>query len=189
MGRPKALLLDHDGAPLAGRVVERLREAGCARVTVVLGAAAEEATSLLRPYDVEVVVAENWEVGMGGSLRRGLEVLRDTEARAALVTLVDLPDVDARVMARVLDAGQAGDLERTLARATYGGRPGHPVLIGRDHWSPLIPTLDGDEGARGYLSRHHVVEVPCDDLATGHDVDRPEQLLGRLDGTAPPGSA
>jgi molybdenum cofactor cytidylyltransferase/nicotine blue oxidoreductase len=190
MGRPKALLVDHDGAPLAGRVVERLREAGCARVTVVLGAAAEEATALLRPYDVEVVVAENWDAGMGASLRRGLDVLRDTtEAQAALVTLVDLPDVDARVMARVLDAGRAGDLGGTLARATYDGRPGHPVLIGRDHWSPLITTLDGDEGARGYLSGHDVVEVSCDDLATGHDVDRPEQLLGRLDGTAPPGSA
>jgi CTP:molybdopterin cytidylyltransferase MocA len=189
MGRPKALLVDHDGAPLAGRVVERLRDAGCSRVTVVLGAAAEEATALLRRYDVEVVVAENWDVGMGASLRRGLEVLRDTGTHAALVTLVDLPDVDARVMARILDAGQVDDLERTLARATYGGRPGHPVLIGRDHWSPLITTLDGDEGARGYLSGHDVVEVPCDDLATGRDVDRPEQLLGRLDGTAPPGSA
>ena len=24
-----------------------------------------------------------------------------------------------------------------LVRATYAGRPGHPVLIGRDHWAPL----------------------------------------------------
>jgi len=188
MGRPKALLVDHDGVPLAGRVVVRLREAGCARVTVVLGAAAGEAAALLRPYDVEVVVAEDWSTGMGASLRRGLGVLRSSGAPAALVTLVDLPDVDARVMARVLDAG-ADVLEGALVRATYGGRPGHPVLIGRDHWSPLCETLDADQGARGYLSGHDVVEVPCDDLATGRDVDRPEQLLERLDGTVPPGSA
>ncbi|WP_148574073.1 nucleotidyltransferase family protein [Nocardioides caldifontis] len=179
MGRPKALLTDEDGRPLAGTVVERLREAGCASVTVVVGAAAEEATALLRAYDVEVVVAQDWATGMGASMRRGLEALAGSRATAALVTLVDLPDVGAPVMARVLGEWRAaGSRESALLRATYAGRPGHPVLIGRTHWPALRETLEGDAGARRYLADHagEVVAVPCDDLATGEDVDRPEQL-------------
>jgi CTP:molybdopterin cytidylyltransferase MocA len=193
MGRPKALLTGEGGRPLAGTVVERLRAAGCATVTVVVGAAAEEAAALLRPYDVDVVVADDWANGMGASMRRGLEALTATEAAAALVTLVDLPDVDVRVMSRVLDRWQShGEAEDALLRATYGGRPGHPVLIGRAHWPALVESLQGDEGARGYLADRDVVAVPCDDLATGRDVDRPDQLGALVDGpggTVPPDPA
>ena len=57
----------------------------------------------------------------------------------------------------------------------YDGRPGHPVLIGRDHWAPLVAELDGDRGAADYLWRHDSGTVECADLATGQDVDRPQE--------------
>ena len=61
----------------------------------------------------------------------------------------------------------------TLRQAHFGGRPGHPVVIGRAHWAPLRATLAGDTGARPYLLAHHVLAVPCDDLGTGVDIDVP----------------
>jgi CTP:molybdopterin cytidylyltransferase MocA len=160
--------------------VERLRVAGCGRTTVVLGAAAEQAAALL-PTDpdgaVEVVVAEDWAEGMGASLRRGLEAVIGTGADAALVTLVDLPDVDEVVMRRVLERWRdSGGRTDALARATYDGRPGHPVLLGSDHWAALVSSVSGDSGAQGYLDGRTLSEVSCEDLATGRDVDRPEDL-------------
>jgi CTP:molybdopterin cytidylyltransferase MocA len=105
------------------------------------------------------------------------------DARAALVTLVDLPDVGPEVVRRVLAAWQAeGSGPDALVRATYDGRPGHPVLLGRQHWTPLRKRLSGDVGAGPYLAEQHagrkVIEVSCEDLATGRDVDRPEELPG-----------
>ena len=47
MGTPKALLRDGAGVPFLDRAVGRLLDGGCASVTVVLGAAAEEARSVL----------------------------------------------------------------------------------------------------------------------------------------------
>ena len=79
-----------------------------------------------------------------------------------------------RRLRRVLPAGAAA-----LVRATYSGRPGHPVLIGRDHWAPVAATAGGDSGAREYLLARGVVECECGDLATGRDVDRPEDLPPR----------
>lgn len=176
MGRPKALVRDADGTSWLTRSVGVLVEAGCDSVVVVLGAEAEAAAALLGSVwtpsvtgpSVEAVVAEDWAEGIGASLRAGLVASRRTPAETALVHLVDLPDIGAAVVARVQAAATGPG---SLARATYDGTPGHPVLIGRDHWQPLIDSLAGDEGARSYLAGHGTSYVECGDLATGRDVD------------------
>ena len=59
----------------------------------------------------------------------------------------------------------------TSTRAAYHGVPGHPVLIGSDHWAGVVATATGDRGARDFLAAHEVALVECGDLATGVDVD------------------
>jgi CTP:molybdopterin cytidylyltransferase MocA len=167
MGTPKALVRDADGTSWLLRSVATLRDGGCDPVTVVLGAAADEARALLEDQDVEVVFAEDWAEGLGASLRAGLGALGVAD-EAALVLLVDLPDVGADVVRRLLEGPVAA---ATLARAAYDGTPGHPVLIGRDHWAGVIASARGDQGARAYLKEHGVDLVECGDLATGRDVD------------------
>jgi CTP:molybdopterin cytidylyltransferase MocA len=163
MGMPKALVPGW----LSG-AVEALHDGGCVRVVVVLGARAEEARPLV-PSSAAVVVAPDWADGMSRSLHAGLVALEVGDAPAALVHLVDLPDVTADVVRRVLAVGIDEDV---LARATYDGRPGHPVLLGRAHWQPVLDSATGDEGARGDLASHDHVVVECGDLAAGADVDR-----------------
>lgn len=184
MGTPKALLHDADGTPRTLVAARGLLEAGCREVVVVLGAAAAEAEVLLRaerrPEEVVTpVVAADWAAGMGLSLRAGLQAVapaRESVA-AALVMLVDLPDVGAAVHRRVVTRWRAGGSSSdSLLRATYAGTPGHPVLLGREHWVPLAAELGGDAGAQRYLVRHRVRSVTCEDLASGRDVDRPEDL-------------
>jgi CTP:molybdopterin cytidylyltransferase MocA len=183
MGTPKALLRDPAGVPYLDRTVGGLLDGGCASVSVVLGASADEARALLDEAGwvaddaVAVVEAADWSSGMGASLRAGLSALTSqapAEVVAALVTLVDLPDVGDDVVRRVLASGPLGP--DTLARASYDGEPGHPVLLGRDHWSGVAGTATGDRGARDYLATHDVRAVECGDLATGRDVDRPTDL-------------
>lgn len=170
LGTPKALVHDADGTSWLRRAVSTLREGDCSRVTVVLGAAAAEAAALLDDQDVTVVVAEDWALGLGESLRTGLAALADSHAVAAVVTLVDLPDVSAEVVRRLV----ATDADRgTLSRAVYGGEPGHPVVLGRDHWEGVSASASGDRGARDYLAAHDVWLVECGDLASGRDVDHP----------------
>lgn len=167
---PKALVRDDAGTPWLTRSVQVLRDGGCEQVVVVLGAAADEAEPLLAGLNgVSTVRSKDWSSGMGASLATGLAALDATTADAALVHLVDLPDVTAPVIARVL---AAGDSATALARASYHGGPGHPVLIGRDHWAGVAESATGDRGARAYLAAHEVALIECGDLATGADVDR-----------------
>lgn len=195
-GGPKALARLATGEAFVAHAATTLYAGGLPRVVVVLGAAADAARGLV-PSDpwCSVVVAEDWAEGMGASLRAGLAAVgpdvvehrgRADEAvgdavdavDAVVVTLVDLPDlagdVVARLVARTLPApATAADARRALGRAAYAGVPGHPVLIGRDHWPRVAAAAHGDEGARSVFAAYPHVTVECGDLATGHDVDHP----------------
>jgi len=173
MGGPKALV-ELDGEPLVRRALRVLSGGGCSTLLVVVGAAADDVRAVLPP-DLVVVEATGWAEGMGASLRAGLSGLAglDDPPEAALVHLVDLPGVTAAAVARLV----ADPDPDALRRASYDGRPAHPVLIGRSHWSPVIASATGDAGARAYLAGHPSLElVVCGDVADPDDVDTPEAL-------------
>lgn len=174
MGQPKALVRGLDDEPWVVSSARVLAEGGCFETVVVIGAQAGDVRTLLAGQPVTVVEASDWAAGMGSSLREGLRALANTPAEAALIHLVDLPDVGANVVERLLALAESD----ALARATYDGKPGHPVLIGREHWAAIAQDAGGDIGARGYLDRHRVVDVDCTDLASGVDVDDIESMLG-----------
>jgi CTP:molybdopterin cytidylyltransferase MocA len=160
MGIPKALKRSADAVPWIDTAVTVLEAAGCAPVFVVLGAAPDAAV----PPTARVVFAEDWDTGMAASLRAGLAT---ASGDAALVTLVDLPGLPVAVAERIV----AGATEHSLAQAVFGGRPGHPVLIGSAHWNAVSADVTGDRGARGYLVANGVVEIECGDLWDGADID------------------
>lgn len=176
MGRPKALVEGADGVPWVVSAARTLAAGGCSQTVIVLGAAAEAARAALRDEPVRIVEAADWEAGMGASLLAGLIAIAGSPAQAALVHLVDLPDVGPRVVQRIAALSAPG----VLARAGYGHGKGHPVLLGRDHWAAIAAECAGDRGARAYLARHPVVAVDCSDLATGADVDDHETYVSML---------
>lgn len=174
MGGPKALVRDQAGVPWVVRTARLLTEAGCAPVVVVVGAAAEAVRAELTTEPVDVVEATDWLEGMGASLRIGLTYLRAhiPAPEAVVVVPVDVPGLTAAAVRRVTQ--KAGD--DALVRATYDGTPGHPVVIGRAHWTGVIASARGDEGARAYLREHRAEPVECSDVADGGDVDTADAL-------------
>lgn len=137
---------------------------------VVVGAAGAEVAALLPP-DLLVVENPGHTEGMGSSLRLGLRSL-GTDCDAVVVLLVDLPRVGAPVTERVVRAaGPAAHARRALLRAAYQGSPGHPVVLGREHWPGVIASAVGETGARGYFRQHPPRLIECGDIGSGEDVD------------------
>ena len=169
-GSPKSLRRAPDGTPWLEIACASLRDAGCREVIVVLGAEADAAAELV-PRGALAVVASDWHDGQSASLKVGLAAAATSSADAALLTLVDLPGQTAAAGRRVMEAAM-DDARGTLARAHYDGEPGHPVLLGRDHWGDVAASVSGDMGARDYLVEHLTVEVDCTDLGGGADVDQ-----------------
>jgi CTP:molybdopterin cytidylyltransferase MocA len=168
---PKALL-PYRGRPLLEHAVAVLRDGGCERVLVVLGAQADGVAARARLDGCALVRNPDWESGVGSSLRVGLAAL-PPDAPAALVALVDTPGVGPAAVARMLTAHQRG---ARLAAAAYGGRRAHPVLIGAGYWAEAARGAVGDAGARALLAAHaDVLElVECGDVARPDDIDTPE---------------
>ena len=160
-GGPKAPYI-FQGKRLVDRAVENSRDAGIDKVFVVLGAWVGEVPN------AELIINQNWQEGMGSSLRVGLtELIPQIEIEEVLVSLVDLPDLNGALFSRI--AKSPGH----LVAATYKGVRGHPVKIERRHWIPIIETLSGDSGAKDYLNSHasELVLVEVGHLATGEDLD------------------
>lgn len=149
-GSPKQRLL-------LPRVLERVRRSSVDEIVVVVGAYEIET-------DARAVPCPEWEYGPGASLRCGLAAL-PPGTEAAVVVLADGPDLHPAAIDRVVERwrGEAG----ALLAATYTGQRGHPVLIDRSLWGD-VP----DEGLRALSA----VPVPCDDLGSPGDVDRPTDL-------------
>jgi CTP:molybdopterin cytidylyltransferase MocA len=173
LGIPKALVAGPDGTAWVVRAIETLVAGGADPVYVVVGAAADRVRERA-PAGVNVVDAVEWAEGMGASLRAGVGAIAASEsaADAIVVLLVDTPGVGPEAVRRLVGRASAD----TLSRATYDGRPGHPVLIGRNHWAGVMESARGDRGARDYLTQHGVVDVECGDMADGTDIDTPEAL-------------
>jgi len=155
-------------ADLAGQpVLERVVGNACAvpaleRIVVVLGAHADEIRARVDFMDAEPVVCPDWREGQAASLRTGLRALDG--ARKVVVLLGDQPLVTPQVIARFVD-------EPVGSRAAYDGVPGHPASLGPRLIREAL-TLTGDRGLRD--ARWRLVE--CGRLASGRDIDTPDDL-------------
>lgn len=179
---PKVLLREATGASLLERAVRTLADGGCRPVVVVTGAWREEVEAevdrLRRSTglgeQLMEVYCRQWGQGMGSSLRTGLQSLADGPWLAAVVTLADLTGQASPVVCRLLESCPAD--ATALARVTHRGRPGHPVLLGREHWQAACDVAHGDQGARRLLRAAGALEVECGDLVSGDDVDRRQDV-------------
>jgi len=159
-----------EGRPLLEHAVQAMVASPVGRVLVVLGADAGEVVGRVDMHGAEPHVAERWQEGQSASLASGLAELEDCEA--VVVTLGDQPRISPDAIRRVIGARGRG---AAAVRATYGGKPGHPVLLERDLFARLR-DVSGDHGARNLLMSVQTREVPCDDLGGGEDVDTPAEL-------------
>lgn len=166
-GHPKALARDPGGTAWVTLAAAVLAAAGCDPVLVALVARRDEAAPLV-PEAAHIVPVEGWAGGLSETLRCALAAAAETDAVAALLVPVDTPELPATACARLL-RGAAPD---SLARAVYRGEPGHPVLVGREHWRELAGTVSGDQGAGPFLRARGARAVECSDLWHGGDIDR-----------------
>jgi CTP:molybdopterin cytidylyltransferase MocA len=179
-GAPKQLAY-LDGVPLLEHALRTMTAAPVGRVVVVLGSGADEIARAVDLYGAEPLVCARWDEGQSASLACGLAELADCDA--VVVTLGDQPRVSPDAIRRVI-AARASSVEpdgsrdaggAAAVRATYGGNPGHPVLLERELFGQLR-NVTGDKGARNLLLSVQVRDVPCDDLGGGEDVDTPAEL-------------
>jgi CTP:molybdopterin cytidylyltransferase MocA len=160
------------GKPLLAHAIDAALAWPTDATIVVLGSRAAEIEESLDLGGVTVVRCADWAHGSGASLRAGLVALAEDVA-AAMIGLGDEPLVPAAAASRLLGARAPGT---NALRATYRGRPGHPVLIERPLFASLIDALP-DARPGDLLREAGVVAVDCTDLGDPVDIDTPADLV------------
>jgi nicotine blue oxidoreductase len=168
LGTPKASLVV-GGQRLVDRAINNFTSAGVSEIYVVLGAWQGVVEG------AHVIVNENWQDGMASSLKIGLEhISKNTAATDVTISLVDLPGMTPDAIREVVQSSH------DIVVGTFAGKPGHPVKFAKKYWNEISQSATGDMGARNFLKgRDDVHFIPLDHLATGKDIDTPEDLLGQ----------
>jgi len=175
MGGPNKLLAEINGRPLVRIAAEEALASKARPVIVVTGHQRERVEAAVRGLDVVLVHNPNFAGGLSTSLKAGIAAV-PADADGIIVCLGDMPQVDAKLIDRLLSAfdPEKGAL---VVVPTIDGKRGNPVVWSR-RFFPELAALDGDTGARHLIASYPeaVTEVPLTGNAALVDVDTPDAL-------------
>jgi molybdenum cofactor cytidylyltransferase len=175
MGAINKLIAEIGGKPLVRIAVEQALASHASPVIVVTGHERERVEAALAGLPVRFVNNPDYAEGLGTSLKAGIAAV-PAEADGVVVCLGDMPQVDRRLIDRLI---AAFDPERgaLVVVPTFDGRRGNPVVWARRFFHDLM-GITGDIGARHLIGSYAeaVVEVPVAGEAALTDIDTPESF-------------
>ncbi len=172
MGRPKQLL------PLGNKTIIRhcvdtIISALIRRIVVVVRPDAEGTAELLSGLPVSIVVNDNRDSDMAGSVRVGLASL-DQSRSAILVCLADHPLASAETIMSLMRAHQESP-DKIIIPA-YNGKRGHPNLFPATILQEIFILDTLRDVVRRDEKRVQVIDVPDEgvilDIDTKEDYER-----------------
>jgi molybdenum cofactor cytidylyltransferase len=175
MGAVNKLIAEIGGKPLVRIAAEQALASRASPVIVVTGHERDKVEAALADLPVRVVHNPDYADGLGTSLKTGIAAV-PADADGAIICLGDMPQVDARLIDKLLAAfdPETGAL---VVVPSIEGRRGNPVVWSR-RFFPDLMAVQGDIGARHIIASYveAVVEVPVAGDAALTDVDTPESL-------------
>ncbi|MFM2358234.1 MAG: hypothetical protein RLY16_226 [Bacteroidota bacterium] len=156
LGRPKQLLM-YDGKTLINRLLHMVHQAGQFSTVVVLGAAAVDIRQQMEDESSTIIINEQWEEGMGGSIKLGLTALlqQHPTVDGVMILVCDQPYLTAENIQALVQLQKETDLP--IAACYYAQILGTPALFHQTYFSQLL-NLKGDVGAK-YIIQHHQSQV------------------------------
>lgn len=168
MGQSKQLL-PWNNETLLTHAIKTAMESRVGHIYVVLGSNAEAHKKAIEGLPVSVVVNENWEKGMGSSLKAGLK--HALQSQAVLIMVCDQPFVTADHLNNLIEVAN-----QNIVASKYLDAVGVPALFNKEMFDDLM-NIGDEEGARKVILKHpHVLIV----LPSGMDLDTPEDYRNAL---------
>ena len=133
MGFPKQIA-EYKGETLIKQINE-LVNSFFEKVVVVLGYESDLILEITDFGNSEILINENWEEGIGSSLRTALmHIEKYKEFDKAFLFLADQPDVNRKVIEKLISSS---DETRDILVPQYRYRIGYPICIPKNYWDKL----------------------------------------------------
>jgi CTP:molybdopterin cytidylyltransferase MocA len=183
MGRDKALLPWRDGTFLSTTI--RALQPATELVIVVAGANAGSLEPIADSQAAFLVVNPNPQQGQFSSLQVGLQEVLNHGRDAAIITLVDRPPAEVDTVDQLKAVFLAGDEQIWAVVPEFGGKHGHPFVIGREMIEAFL-RAPVHSSARDVEHAHqaHIRYLSVNDPLAVANVDTPEDFEKLRAGTA-----
>jgi molybdenum cofactor cytidylyltransferase len=160
MGRPKQLL-PIQGQSLLQRIAQTALAANYQPVVVVLGAHLAQIQPQLQDLPVQIVENPDWSLGMGTSIRCGVQALLNQAPppEAVIILLCDQPFVSAALLRELRIVYAA--TQAPIVASAYADTLGVPALFS----AQLLPELAGlapQAGAKTLLQKYQAQVAQVD---------------------------
>jgi len=140
-------------------------------VIVVLGCRAEQCRLALHGLPLAIAENPDWELGMGSSIRTGIEAAEQEDLDGVILALADQPLVTAQTLDRL--GGAHLETGKPIVTSEYAGTVGVPVFFARKYFPHLL-ALAPAQGCKGVILAHagSAVRLECPEAAV--DIDTPQ---------------
>ena len=183
MGRDKALLPWRDGTFLSSAI--RALQPATELVIVVAGGNAANLSPIADANAAFLALNPNPQQGQFSSLQVGLREVLNRGRDAAIVTLVDRPPAEVETIQQLRAAFLGGDEQTWAVVPEFGGKHGHPFVIGREMIEVFLRApIHGSARDVEHANQAHIRYLPVSDPLVVANVDTPEDFEKLRAGTA-----
>jgi molybdenum cofactor cytidylyltransferase len=175
LGSPKQLL-QFEGRSLIRRAVEVSLEADFSPIIVVLGAFSMEISQELDGLPLHIANNDQWQFGMGTSIRAGMDKLlrveRDEQisTEGAALMVGDQPLVTSPLLEEL---SQTFFAHGGIVASAYSGTLGVPAIFGREFYEELR-AFPAEHGAKRLIQKHAGLVRPFPFPEGSVDIDTPQ---------------
>lgn len=175
MGQPKQLI-KLNGYSLLEHAVLTAKNSKADQVIVVLGSESEKSMEAIEHLPVEIVVNDQWNEGMGSSLKKGLTACQKKfpETRATLIMVCDQPSITTHHLNNLIDTYTK--TQKPIVASQYTSTFGVPAVFDHTLFQEILQLPDR-QGAKNIIMKHQknllAVDLPGGEI----DLDTPEDLL------------
>lgn len=172
MGQPK-MLLDFHGKTLLRHAVDEIKALRGSQLLVVTGCYHSLLKEILEQQQIAFVQNEQWQEGMGASIRTGIKYVMKhyAEVENVIIIVCDQPFLSADLLASLVTEKQKTG--KGIAASFYNEDVGTPVLFNKKYFDQLA-TLKGGQGARKIVQQFISDTVAIPFPGGGTDIDTPE---------------
>lgn len=172
MGQSKQLL-EIGGEQLLLKSTQVALQSIAEKVIVVLGANESAHRKVIEQLPCEIIVNEDWQLGMGSSLKKGLAelLLIAPKLEAVLVMVCDQPLLTSEHLNQIIKKFKLAKSQ--IVASYYSGSAGVPALFDKSLFEKLLNAED-QAGAKKILIQHKEVVQTIDFAQGAIDLDTPE---------------
>lgn len=159
-------LLPWKHTTLLGNAIQQAKLSKANKVYLVLGAHQEAIKANLEVSEIEYIVNQDWQNGIGSSIAVGFETILGSKmpCDAVLIMLADQPLMDTDYLNELIHVWDSTN--KSIVATQYNGKAGVPAIFGKVHFEELR-KLNHDQGAKHIIDKSDILVVS----SQGKEVD------------------